>query len=383
MWSPVPDSSGELTVVIIARKEWLIMLCEFIALHRDEIIRRCRAKVTIRSIPPPTEAEINHGVPLFLDQLGEALRFRRSSNSQIRRSAGLHGHDLLLRGFTVGQVVHVYGDVCQSIAELALEMNAPISTDDFRMLNRCLDDAIAGAVTKYGAEQNQSSIDGEAGRASERLGFLAHELRNLTHTAMVAFEVLKTGTVGVVGSTAAVLQRSLVGIETLVGRSLAEVRLTQGVQNRQRFLVSTFIAELTPAATLEASDRGIRLTVTPVEEGVLIEADRTILAAVIANLLQNAFKFTRPGTTVTLRVDASAERVLIEIHDECAGLPDGNINGLFGSFVQRGADRTGLGLGLAFSRWAVHANDGEIFARNLPHHQGCVFTVDLPRVAAA
>ena len=72
-----------------------------------------------------------------------------------------HGHELLLQGFTVSQVVHDYGDVCQAITELAVEMNAPISTDDFRMLNKCLDDAIAGAVTEFGREQNQSTLDGE------------------------------------------------------------------------------------------------------------------------------------------------------------------------------------------------------------------------------
>jgi hypothetical protein len=49
--------------------------------------------------------------------------------------------------------VHDYGDVCQAITELALAINAPISTDDFRMLNRCLDDAIAGAVTQYTRER--------------------------------------------------------------------------------------------------------------------------------------------------------------------------------------------------------------------------------------
>ena len=61
----------------------------------------------------------------------------------------------------------------------------PISTDDFRTLNRCLDDAIAGAVTEYGRERNQSDIDGESARGSERLGFFAHELRNLIDTAII------------------------------------------------------------------------------------------------------------------------------------------------------------------------------------------------------
>ena len=208
------------------------MLHEFIAANREEIIRRCRAKVATRSIPPPTEAEIDHGVPVFLDQLVDALRLGLTSSPEIGRSAVQHGHDLLLQGFTVSQVVHDYGDVCQSITELAVEMNAPISTDDFRTLNRCLDEAIAGAVTEYGRERNQSTLDGEAARGSERLGFLAHELRNLINTAILAFEVLKTGNVGVAGSTGTVLHRSLMGLRALIGRSLAEVRLTQGVQNR-------------------------------------------------------------------------------------------------------------------------------------------------------
>jgi signal transduction histidine kinase len=355
------------------------MLHEFIAINREEIIRRCRAKVATRSVPPPTEVEIDHGVPVFLDQLVDALRLGLTSSPEIGRSAVQHGHDLLRQGFTVSQVVHDYGNVCQAVTELAVAMNAPISTDDFGMLNRCLDDAIAGAVTEFGREQNQSTLDGETVRGSERVGFLAHELRNWLNTALVAFEVLKTGNVGVGGSTGTVLHRSLVGAHALITRSLAEVRLTQGVQNLESFLISSFIDELASAATLEANAKGITLTVLPVEDGVAIEADRQVLAEVVRNLLQNAFKFTRPRTTVTLRVGASAERVLIEIQDECGGLPGGNVNELFRPYEQRSTDRTGVGLGLAFSRWGVEANNGRIYARNLPN-TGCVFTLDLPRL---
>jgi hypothetical protein len=165
-------------------------------MNREEIIQRCRARVATRSIPPPTEAEIDHGVPVFLDQLGNALRLGETTSPEIGESAIRHGHDLLRQGFTVSQVVHDYGDVCQTITELAVELHAPISTEDFRILNRCLDDAIAGAVTEYGRERTQSGIDGESARGSERLGYFAHELRNLMHTALMAFEVLKTGNVG-------------------------------------------------------------------------------------------------------------------------------------------------------------------------------------------
>jgi signal transduction histidine kinase len=356
------------------------MLDGFIVANREEIIRRCRTKVAARPVAMRSETEVAHGVPVFLDQLVEALRDPMVSRPDITRSALQHGHELLLKGFSVSQVVHDYGDVCQAITELAVEMNATISTDDFRMLNRCLDDAIAGAVTEFGRQQNQSTLDEETTRGNERAGFVAHEMRNLLNTALLAFEVLKTGNVGVAGSTGTVLHRSLLGLRALTGRSLAEVRLAQGVQHQEQFPLDGFIEDLAPGAAIEGEARGIELRVLPVEDGLVVEADRQVLTAVVINLLQNAFKFTRAGTTVVLRVDATIDRVLIEVEDECGGLASEDSNELFRPFEQRGVDRTGLGLGLAFSRWGVERNNGRIYARNLPG-KGCVFTVDLPRIA--
>ena len=190
-----------------------VPLHEFIGVYRDELIRRCRAKVAERTAPPPTALEIDHGVPLFLDQLVAELRHGQSKTHEITKGATQYGHDLLLQGFTVGQVVHGYGDICQSVTDLAVEMDAPISTDDFRTLNRCLDDAIAGAVTEYAGEQ-EVTRDGQS-----------QELRNLTNTAITAFEVLQTGRVGVGGTTGAVVHRSLMAIRAaLVDRPLAEIR---------------------------------------------------------------------------------------------------------------------------------------------------------------
>jgi signal transduction histidine kinase len=352
------------------------MLYEFVHANRQEIIRRCRAKVATRSIPPPSEAEIDHGVPLFLEQLVEALHLGAPSSAAIGTTAGLHGHDLLLQGFTVSQVVHDYGDVCQSITELAIEMKVPISSEDFLALNACLDDAIARAVTEYDRECNQSTIAREAVRSHQEVGFFSHELRNLLNTALLAFEVLKSGKVGISGSTGHVLHRSLVGARDLISRSLTEIRLKKTVPSRQEFSVSDFIEELVPAATLSADARHVKLHVVPAERGIWVDADREVLAAVMMNLLQNAFKFTRPGSTVTLRVNANTDRVMFEVEDQCGGLPSGN---LFRPFEQRSTDRTGLGLGLAFSRAAVKAHDGKLYARSLPD-VGCVFTVELPRV---
>jgi hypothetical protein len=156
-----------------------VMLSEFIGVYREEIIERCKAKVARRSAPPFIEAETDHGISLFLDQLVEELRHGPSNTPEINAGAIQHGHDLFLQGFTVSQVVHDYGDVCQSVTDLAVELAAPISTDDFRTLNRCLDDAIAGAVTEYAHEQDVSR-DGES-----------YELRNLIDTLVARSEIPK------------------------------------------------------------------------------------------------------------------------------------------------------------------------------------------------
>lgn len=358
------------------------MLHEFITAHRDRIIQRCRERAATRPESAATGAQIDYGVPLFLDQLVNTLRVRGQPNLEIGTSAAMHGHDLLLKGFTVSQVVHDYGAVCQTITELALETNAPIDTADFRTLNGCLDEAIAGAVTGYARESEQSSLDGQTERGNQRMAFFTHELRNLVNTAIVAFGALKAGNVGIGGSTGAVLERSLTNLQELIARSLAEVRLTAGSQNREQISVATFIAELADAAVLEASARGRTLTVAAVETAWRIDADQKVLSAVVVNLLQNGVKFSPPGSTVRLEVGASADRILIEVHDECGGLPGGeDFKDVFRPYEQRAADRTGAGIGLTFCRWGAEANNGRLYARNLPG-KGCVFTVDLPRAAA-
>jgi signal transduction histidine kinase len=103
-----------------------------------------------------------------------------------------------------------------------------------------------------------------------------------------------------------------------------------------------------------------------------------MVSAAVENLLQNAFKFTRRHSHVVLRAHASGgNRVLIEVEDECGGLPPGTAQTLFRPFEQRGTDRSGLGLGLSIAQRGVEANGGAIHVRDLPGI-GCIFTIDLP-----
>ncbi len=350
------------------------MLHEFVTANRAEIIARCRAKISSRPAPRATDAELEYGVPLFLDQLTDSLRGALGENLEILSSATKHGGELLNRGFTVAQVVQDYGGICQTITELSSEKRALITTDEFQTLRECLDQAIAGAVTEYGRLR--------AHEGTERLGRLAHELRNQLNSALLSFEMLKTAAVGIESSTGAVLARSLMGLRNLIDRELAEVRLGAGIYQRQTIALFDLIEDLEVPAAMEATARNLQFSVIWPAKDISINADRQILVAVVANLLQNAFKFTRAPGHVVLRTRATADRVFIEVVDQCGGLPPGKAEDLFRPFEQRASERKGLGLGLQICARGAKINDASVTVVDHPG-TGCVFTVDLPRVSPA
>jgi hypothetical protein len=140
------------------------MLHDFLSTHHGELIRRCQAKVSLRDPPETATSEPRRGVELFLEQLGEALRLRQASGAlpsarasmEGNRTATLHGKQMQEEGYSVDQVVHDYGDVCQAVTELARERRAPITVDEFQILNRMLDNAIADAVSSYEDNRDRS-----------------------------------------------------------------------------------------------------------------------------------------------------------------------------------------------------------------------------------
>ena len=352
-------------------------LRDFIGAHQDEILARALLHVSKGTVPPAHETELASGLPRFIQQLRDALltatTLQGVEHTAIKGSAATQGEALFEQGLTMEQVVHSYGHVCQAITGLAVDLRAVIAAEDFQTLNLCLDDAIAGAAAAY-SRQRERAITNEG---TERLGILAHEMRNLLNTALMSFVSIKAGVVAPGGSTSAIHERSLLGLLTLIDRSMADVRLDAGMQNLERVPVWEVFMEIEVGAGFVARQRGLRLAIAPVDHGVVVEADRQILCAAVANLVQNALKFTRRGTTVSLRATTSATRVLIEVEDECGGLPPGQAEELLQPFAQQGRDRTGLGLGLAICVKAMKAIGGELHIRDLPG-KGCIFTIDLP-----
>ncbi len=294
-------------------------------------------------------------------------------------SATRHGRELMARGFTVEQVVRDYGDLCQEITCLVMERGATIEVEEFRTLNLCLDDAIADAVTEFAYQRDLLNAHRGVDSLNERLGSLTHELRNLLQQAMYAVDVIKRGKAGLSGATGALLDRSLVAMTNLIDRTLAEVRTTAGMSPRRQIIsLADFISDVKVSALLAADIAGCRLTVSANDPLLGVEADRDMLFSAVDNLLQNAFKFTRPGAEVKLNAYAEGKRILISVEDRCGGLPPGDAERMFLPFTQYSSDKSGVGLGLAICRRCTEANDGTLSVRNLPGF-GCVFTMDLPR----
>lgn len=195
----------------------------------------------------------------------------------------------------------------------------------------------------------------------------------------MAFSAAKAGNLSLSGATGAVLERSLTSLDKLISTSLEDVRLlSQGITSLGAFSLSDFIAEIDEAATLSADIHGCSLRVMQIDEDLALIGARDLLTAAVANLLQNAFKFTKPGTEVLFTAYAAGDRILIDVADHCGGLGTGVAETMFLPFSQAGANRTGVGLGLTIAKQSVAANGGELTVRNVPHH-GCIFTISLPR----
>ncbi|MEO7733477.1 MAG: hypothetical protein ABIY55_21115 [Kofleriaceae bacterium] len=191
------------------------MLDNFVLEQRSEIISRAKARAAARSGPKPDSLT---GIPAFLDQLVTALRLAGATDKidhdQIRQSAAEQGDSLYELGVSIEEVVHRYGDVCQTITELAIEKEVRVPTAEFRVMNLCLDDAIAEAVTKFASHRQRSTKPA----STERLDHLAHELRTLLGTARTSFDIIRSGRVATSGATSIVLDRAIQSLSDLVER---------------------------------------------------------------------------------------------------------------------------------------------------------------------
>ncbi len=361
------------------------MLHRFLHEHRLEILQRSRDRISAGVLPRPTTAELSAGVPMLLAQIEDILHGQEDAPCEVpdalagpekvalSLSAAHHGRQLLGLGFTLSQVVHGYGALCQVITGLLDEQGVAVSAREYQIFNLCLDNAIAQAVTAYEAEDETNSNRREV----EHLGSLAHELRNALCTAMTVADLIATGKVATNGPTAGRLGRAHMRMRDLIDRSLAEVRLRADLvePHREAVNMAELFDEVATTARIHAERREIELELT-VEPALCCVTDRQLLVSAVGNLVQNAIKYTHPGGRVRMRACAGADGVHIEVADECGGLPEEKLAHLFDPYFQLSAARSGIGLGLPIVLRAVNVMGGRIHVRNF-EGKGCIFNIEL------
>ena len=357
--------------------------------RKTEILEKCRAKVADVAGPRSSAYPFEAAFPLLYDELIEVLRLSLADHSAEARkkfvsdtvnasSSRAHAQQSFRMGYTVSQLVHGYGSICQGITEFAYEQGEPITSTEFSQLNMCLDVAIAQAVSEFELVKIHAMSDSD----TLRMGFLVHEVRNYLSSAMLAHELIKSGDVGANGATSQAMTMSLQHIKQLVDRAIAEVRMNGGaVLEQARLRLFGLLSEIEGTALAEARAKSITLNVS-IDPSLEILADGHLISSAVSNLVQNAIKFTPEGGAIWLRAFSRGDRAIIEIEDRCGGLPLGKIEHLFEPYVQHQTNRGGMGLGLPISRRAVELNGGSVSARDIPG-VGCVFSVDLPLSLAA
>lgn len=379
------------------------MLLEFLNTNQTEILAMTEKKTVELAGSNPTSTLLSKYLPIFFDQLKEILRLEedgpltapkdskemtkaaeendkekmavasvRPNEAELAKTAANHGAELMRLGYTLSYVVHAYGSMCQSITELASKKHSIISAKEFHDLNRCLDVAIAGAVTEFQSQKNTEVQDKEA----EHLGFLAHELRNTLMAINFSVKMIKEGTVGFSGNTGRILDTSLERMQTLIDQSLTEVRLRVDPKpHPEQVDVKQLVNQILTTAAIEAKHRNIKIKMD-IKSDQIVEVDHQFLYSAISNLIQNAFKYTHQGGEVEIRSAIIGNDILIEVEDECGGLKDETIN-LFKPFEKQNKKKSGLGLGLTIARRAILLNNGKIEVKNLPK-KGCIFKITLP-----
>ena len=347
------------------------MLHHLVGHRREGILLRVGRALSSSCAPPPPDDDLQ----VFLAELHQTLCVPGSPVlvTAIGRAAADRGRDLHARGCPPSAIVQRYGAVCDAITDLAAEQHTAITAGEFGVLNRCVDVAIAAAMESYSAAARVHAADEE----TRRMGEAAHELRDLINTAMLALHHVTHSENAAPDRHLGMLSRSLVGLQYVVDNLVSGVRLTALQHVRERVDLAALLDQLALTGALHAECRRVEFQVERDTQSANIEGDPQLLASAVMNLLHNAFKNTHEHGRVLLRWRQHAMRAVIDIEDECGGMPQ-DLPDPFNAFGdRRGRDRKGLGLGLAMARDAVRLHGGDITVRNLPG-KGCIFTIDIP-----
>ena len=224
-------------------------------------------------------------------------------------------------------------------------------------------------------------------RKDEFLAMLAHELRNPLAPIGAAAQLLGIAEIDEsrVKQASEIITRQVDHITGLVNDLLDVARVTRGevLLDKHpvdlRKLLADAVEQVEPLVRM----RRHRLALWQPEAPLLVRGDRKRLVQVIANLLNNAAKYTPKGGNIQACLEAHADQAVLVVQDDGIGIDPDLLPHIFELFTQanRSSDRAqgGLGIGLSLVKRIVELHGGSVTVRSKGAHAGAEFTVTLPR----
>lgn len=255
-----------------------------------------------------------------------------------------------------------------------------------------LEDGLAVFFRDITSRRNaEEELRKEAIRKDEFLAMLAHELRNPLAPIAAAADILQVVKLDEarVRQTSAVIERQVRHMTHLVNDLLDVSRVARGlvtldkVPVDMRQVITDAVEQVRPL--IETKHHQLTLHVSP--EAAIVVGDCKRLVQIIANLLNNAAKYTHDGGSIVVRLDVDGSHVSVEVADNGVGIQPSLVDNVFDLFSQ--ADRTsdrsmgGLGIGLAIVKKLVESHGGTVSCESEGSDKGSRFTVRLPRLEKA
>lgn len=221
-------------------------------------------------------------------------------------------------GFTVNDVVHsygdIYGDICHAIVERALQQAMSFEVGEYRMLNRCLDNAVASAVSEFGYQRDSGAANSREIGENQRLAAIGNEVRNQLGTATLAVAALKARELTMGGTTGSILERSLHSLGKLVDEMLRAASIEEDGNDLLGLIpLADFMDEFKATLEQTGAAKSRRLTMSRVEHRLGIKGSRDTLQAAVAGLAQVALQITQTDDEITVHSYANGARIRIDI----------------------------------------------------------------------
>jgi signal transduction histidine kinase len=347
------------------------------------VVRERRARIIGRFLNSRDQAQratrkhAAEAIGALLDGLASALdgddRADGARGPGVREGAAELGHERFELGDDVAAIVGDYDLLRIVLFEQIADAGVTPSVAEARIICGHLVGAVGDAAARHATERDRLLKV----QAAKHIGFLAHELRNPLSSIGMAFALLQSRSLLPADEPCVrAVERGLRSVSALIDDALIGASLDGGGEIQVHDVdVAELVASLIEEALPQAHHKRVRLTWECDVEAC--QADARYLRSALSNLIRNAVKFTRPDTAVRVAARSVDGAVVIEVEDACGGIAAQDLERLFDPFVQRGADRSGFGLGLAIARQAMDAHQGSLRARSLPE-RGCVFTLELP-----